>query len=172
MGSIGSTTSSARLTALFRWDRRRVRLGLLMRGFLMRDWSRLRVTSRFSRSEDGRDRNLPSSVPLVSEPLFQFRMYRCFSAVILMKRVLVLAMTSPPISWIVMPPDLTASRHAEVIMAVDSTIFTCDNLEHIDQVRLPSYLLVRFSFLSFSNCRVVVHLRISLPLLMVVLSLS
>jgi hypothetical protein len=49
-------------------------------------------------------------------------------------------MTSPPISWIVMPPDLTASRHAEVIMAVDSTIFTCDNLEHIDQVRLTLIL--------------------------------
>ncbi|KAG8824734.1 hypothetical protein FRC17_009032 [Serendipita sp. 399] len=42
-------------------------------------------------------------------------------------------MTGPPISWIVLPPDQTSSRHAEVVMAVEGTIYTCDNLEHIDQ---------------------------------------
>ncbi|KAG8840224.1 hypothetical protein FRB91_006401, partial [Serendipita sp. 411] len=42
-------------------------------------------------------------------------------------------MTVPPISWIVLPPDQTNSRHAEVVMSVEGTIYTCDNLEHIDQ---------------------------------------
>ncbi|CAG7849893.1 Vacuolar protein sorting-associated protein 16 homolog [Serendipita indica DSM 11827] len=42
-------------------------------------------------------------------------------------------LTGPPITWTIIPPDQTSSRHAEVIMAVEGTIYTCDNLEHIDQ---------------------------------------
>jgi vacuolar protein sorting-associated protein 16 len=53
----------------------------------------------------------------------------------LTKRHQLIAMTSPPITWTVLPPDQTSSRHAEVVMAVEGTIYTCDNLEHIDQVR-------------------------------------
>jgi hypothetical protein len=33
----------------------------------------------------------------------------------------------------VIPPDLNISRHVEVLLSVDSTIFTVDNLECIDQ---------------------------------------
>ncbi|KAJ7683002.1 vacuolar assembling/sorting protein VPS16 [Mycena rosella] len=42
-------------------------------------------------------------------------------------------MSQPPNSWAVIPPDLNISRHVEVLLSVDSTIFTVDNLESIDQ---------------------------------------
>ncbi|KAJ7276065.1 Vps16, C-terminal region-domain-containing protein [Mycena haematopus] len=35
--------------------------------------------------------------------------------------------------WAVIPPDLNISRHVEVLLSVDSTIFSVDNLECIDQ---------------------------------------
>ena len=38
-----------------------------------------------------------------------------------------------PHSWAVIPPDLNISRHAEVLLSVDSTIYTVDNLENVDQ---------------------------------------
>ncbi|KAJ7359364.1 vacuolar assembling/sorting protein VPS16 [Mycena albidolilacea] len=42
-------------------------------------------------------------------------------------------LSQPPNSWAVIPPDLNISRHVEVLLSVDSTIFTVDNLECIDQ---------------------------------------
>ncbi|EED77397.1 predicted protein, partial [Postia placenta Mad-698-R] len=42
-------------------------------------------------------------------------------------------LTQPPHSWAVIPPDLTISRHVEVLMSVESTIYSVDNLESIDQ---------------------------------------
>lgn len=54
-------------------------------------------------------------------------------------------MTTPPVSWTVIPPDQTASRHAEVVVAVESTVYTCDNLEHIDQVSFCSLLSIVLS---------------------------
>ncbi|KAJ7598995.1 Vps16, N-terminal region-domain-containing protein [Mycena floridula] len=51
-------------------------------------------------------------------------------------RPLVLAnpgLTEPPHSWAVIPPDSNISRHVEVLLSVDSTIYTVDNLENIDQ---------------------------------------
>ncbi|KAL1696024.1 Vps16, C-terminal region-domain-containing protein [Schizophyllum commune] len=39
----------------------------------------------------------------------------------------------PPSAWAVIPPDYTSSRHVEVLLSVDSTIYTVDNLECIDQ---------------------------------------
>lgn len=44
-------------------------------------------------------------------------------------------LTQPPFAWAVIPPDQTTSRHVEVLLSVESTIFTVDNLESIDQVR-------------------------------------
>jgi hypothetical protein len=64
---------------------------------------------------------------------------RCSSNLISSQLIGYIAMTSPPISWTVIPPDQTSSRHAEVVMAVEATIYTCDNLEHIDQVRSSSF---------------------------------
>jgi hypothetical protein len=46
-----------------------------------------------------------------------------------------LDLTQPPFTWAVIPPDQTTSRHVEVLLSVESTIFTVDNLECIDQVR-------------------------------------
>jgi hypothetical protein len=43
------------------------------------------------------------------------------------------ALSQPPNSWAVIPPDLNISRHVEVLLSVDSTIFSVDNLESIDQ---------------------------------------
>lgn len=39
----------------------------------------------------------------------------------------------PPNSWTIIPPDFTISRHVEVLLSVDSTIYVVDNLENIDQ---------------------------------------
>ncbi|KAF9010009.1 vacuolar assembling sorting protein VPS16 [Cyathus striatus] len=42
-------------------------------------------------------------------------------------------LSEPPHSWAVIPPDLNISRHVEVLLSVDNTIYTVDNLENIDQ---------------------------------------
>ncbi|PFH49934.1 hypothetical protein AMATHDRAFT_146515 [Amanita thiersii Skay4041] len=42
-------------------------------------------------------------------------------------------LSEPPRAWAVIPPDLTISRHVEVLLSVDSTIYTVDNLESVDQ---------------------------------------
>lgn len=39
----------------------------------------------------------------------------------------------PPSSWTIIPPDFTISRHVEVLLSVDSTIYVVDNLENVDQ---------------------------------------
>ncbi|EMD35361.1 hypothetical protein CERSUDRAFT_66538 [Gelatoporia subvermispora B] len=41
--------------------------------------------------------------------------------------------SQPPFSWAVIPPDFTISRHVEVLLSVDQTIYSVDNLESIDQ---------------------------------------
>ncbi|KZT04540.1 vacuolar protein sorting-associated protein 16 [Laetiporus sulphureus 93-53] len=38
-----------------------------------------------------------------------------------------------PHSWTVIPPDFTISRHVEVLLSVDASIYSVDNLENIDQ---------------------------------------
>ncbi|KAJ7211224.1 vacuolar assembling/sorting protein VPS16 [Mycena pura] len=43
------------------------------------------------------------------------------------------ALSQPPNSWAVIPPDLNISRHVEVLLSVDSTILSVDNLESVDQ---------------------------------------
>jgi len=42
-------------------------------------------------------------------------------------------LTEPPHSWAVIPPDMTISRHVEVLLSVESSILAVDNLESIDQ---------------------------------------
>ena len=42
-------------------------------------------------------------------------------------------LSNPPHAWAVIPPDLTISRHVEVLLSVDSTILAVDNLENVDQ---------------------------------------
>lgn len=42
-------------------------------------------------------------------------------------------LTEPPHSWTIIPPDFTISRHVEVLLSVDSTLYVVDNLESIDQ---------------------------------------
>ncbi|KAF4618727.1 hypothetical protein D9613_010167 [Agrocybe pediades] len=42
-------------------------------------------------------------------------------------------LNEPPNSWAVIPPDLNISRHVEVLLSVDSTILSVDNLESVDQ---------------------------------------
>ncbi|KAF9051351.1 vacuolar protein sorting 16 isoform 1 [Panaeolus papilionaceus] len=42
-------------------------------------------------------------------------------------------LSEPPSSWAIIPPDLNISRHIEVLLSVDSTIHTVDNLESVDQ---------------------------------------
>ncbi|KAA1472557.1 vacuolar assembling/sorting protein VPS16 [Dentipellis sp. KUC8613] len=42
-------------------------------------------------------------------------------------------LTEPPHSWAVIPPDFTISRHVEVLLSIDSTILSVDNLESVDQ---------------------------------------
>ena len=42
-------------------------------------------------------------------------------------------LSQPPHSWAVIPPDLTISRHVEVLLSVDSSIYSVDNLESLDQ---------------------------------------
>lgn len=41
--------------------------------------------------------------------------------------------SEPPHSWAVIPPDQSISRHVEVLLSVDATILTVDNLESADQ---------------------------------------
>ncbi|KAI0792484.1 vacuolar protein sorting-associated protein 16 [Abortiporus biennis] len=41
--------------------------------------------------------------------------------------------SQPPTSWAVIPPDLTISRHVEVLLSVDATVYSVDNLEATDQ---------------------------------------
>ncbi|KAF8966570.1 vacuolar assembling/sorting protein VPS16 [Flammula alnicola] len=43
------------------------------------------------------------------------------------------SLSEPPHSWAVIPPDLNISRHVEVLLSVDATIYTVDNLESVDQ---------------------------------------
>jgi len=45
----------------------------------------------------------------------------------------VIELSEPPNSWAVIPPDLNISRHVEVLLSVDNTVLTVDNLESIDQ---------------------------------------
>ncbi|CAL1699596.1 unnamed protein product [Somion occarium] len=42
-------------------------------------------------------------------------------------------LTQPPHSWAVIPPDLTISRHVEVLLSADATVYSVDNLETTDQ---------------------------------------
>ncbi|KAF9262262.1 vacuolar assembling/sorting protein VPS16 [Marasmius fiardii PR-910] len=42
-------------------------------------------------------------------------------------------LSEPPSSWTIIPPDINISRHIEVLLSVDNTIYTVDNLESIDQ---------------------------------------
>ncbi|TFK92340.1 vacuolar protein sorting-associated protein 16 [Polyporus arcularius HHB13444] len=42
-------------------------------------------------------------------------------------------LSQPPLSWTVIPPDQTISRHVEVLLSVESTIYSVDNLESLDQ---------------------------------------
>lgn len=42
-------------------------------------------------------------------------------------------LSEPPHAWAVIPPDLNISRHVEVLLSVDATIHTVDNLESVDQ---------------------------------------
>ncbi|KAH8084369.1 vacuolar protein sorting-associated protein 16 [Cristinia sonorae] len=42
-------------------------------------------------------------------------------------------LTQPPHSWTVIPPDLTISRHVEVLLSTESTVYSVDNLEATDQ---------------------------------------
>ncbi|KAJ3716820.1 Vps16, C-terminal region-domain-containing protein [Lentinula guzmanii] len=42
-------------------------------------------------------------------------------------------LTDPPLSWAIIPPDLNISRHVEVLLSVENTIHTVDNLENVDQ---------------------------------------
>ncbi|KIK56666.1 hypothetical protein GYMLUDRAFT_230051 [Collybiopsis luxurians FD-317 M1] len=41
--------------------------------------------------------------------------------------------TDPPVSWTIIPPDANVSRHVEVLLSVENTIYIVDNLESIDQ---------------------------------------
>ncbi|KAI0346441.1 vacuolar protein sorting-associated protein 16 [Trametopsis cervina] len=41
--------------------------------------------------------------------------------------------SQPPYAWAVIPPDLTVSRHVEVLLSVDATVYSVDNLESTDQ---------------------------------------
>ncbi|KAG1716823.1 hypothetical protein ID866_345 [Astraeus odoratus] len=42
-------------------------------------------------------------------------------------------LSEPPRAWAVIPPDQNISRHVEVLLSVDNTIFAVDNLESVDQ---------------------------------------
>ncbi|GJE94839.1 vacuolar protein sorting-associated protein 16 [Phanerochaete sordida] len=42
-------------------------------------------------------------------------------------------LSHPPHAWAVIPPDQTISRHVEVLLSVDSTVHSVDNLEATDQ---------------------------------------
>lgn len=47
--------------------------------------------------------------------------------------VLCEGLAEPPHAWAVIPPDLNISRHVEVLLSVDATIYAVDNLESVDQ---------------------------------------
>lgn len=47
--------------------------------------------------------------------------------------LLISGLSEPPNSWTIIPPDFTISRHVEVLISVESTIYVVDNLENIDQ---------------------------------------
>ena len=47
--------------------------------------------------------------------------------------VLLAGISQPPHAWAVIPPDLTISRHVEVLLSVDATVYSVDNLETTDQ---------------------------------------
>lgn len=47
--------------------------------------------------------------------------------------ILELGIQEPPTAWSVIPPDVNVSRHVEVLVSVDTTILSVDNLEVIDQ---------------------------------------
>lgn len=42
-------------------------------------------------------------------------------------------LSEPPHAWAIIPPDLNISRHVEVLLSVEATIYTVDNLESVDQ---------------------------------------
>ncbi|KXN92144.1 hypothetical protein AN958_09236 [Leucoagaricus sp. SymC.cos] len=42
-------------------------------------------------------------------------------------------LSEPPHAWAIIPPNLNISRHIEVLLSVESTILSVDNLESIDQ---------------------------------------
>lgn len=42
-------------------------------------------------------------------------------------------LSEPPHAWTIIPPDLNISRHVEVLLSVEATILTVDNLECVDQ---------------------------------------
>ncbi|CAA7264394.1 unnamed protein product [Cyclocybe aegerita] len=42
-------------------------------------------------------------------------------------------LSEPPHAWAIIPPDLNISRHVEVLLSVDATIHSVDNLESVDQ---------------------------------------
>ncbi len=44
-----------------------------------------------------------------------------------------IGLTEPPHSWTIIPPDQTISRHVEVLLSADSTIYSVDNIECVDQ---------------------------------------
>lgn len=58
-------------------------------------------------------------------------------SVVLSKRKVCLTfdagLAQPPHAWAVIPPDQTVSRHVEVLLSVDSTVYSVDNLETTDQ---------------------------------------
>ena len=45
----------------------------------------------------------------------------------------ILGLSQPPHSWAVIPPDLTISRHVEVLLSTEATVYSVDNLETTDQ---------------------------------------
>lgn len=42
-------------------------------------------------------------------------------------------LSEPPHSWTIIAPDFTISRHVEVLLSVDATVYVVDNLETVDQ---------------------------------------
>lgn len=46
----------------------------------------------------------------------------------------------PPFSWIVIPPNVSLSKHAEVLLAVNQTVLSVDSIGAQDQVTSISYV--------------------------------
>jgi hypothetical protein len=42
-------------------------------------------------------------------------------------------LSEPPTVWALIPPDLTISRHVEVLLSVEASVLSVDNLEAVDQ---------------------------------------